>query len=90
MTRPKIEVHIGELVLHGFRHADRHAIGDALAGELARALAAAPLPPSLAKTARVPSLDAGSVRVAPAAAPKAIGAQVAARVAGGLAGGGKR
>ena len=36
MRKPNIELHIGELVLHGFQPADRHRIGDAVQAELSR------------------------------------------------------
>jgi hypothetical protein len=43
MTGPaNIQIHIDELVLHGFDPRDRHAIGDAVQAELTRLMAVSP------------------------------------------------
>lgn len=55
MTRPNIEVHIDEVVLHGFAPGDRAGIGDALERELGRLLAERGL--------AVPVADVGVARV---------------------------
>ena len=47
-----IELHIEELVLHGFEPGDRHRIGEAIERELARLFAEQGTPPSLAQGAR--------------------------------------
>lgn len=48
----KIELHIEELVLHGFDPSDKYAIGDAVQRELARLLAETPPAPSPRVTGR--------------------------------------
>jgi hypothetical protein len=80
----KIDLHIEELVLEGFRPTDRHRIGAAVESELARLLAERGLPPGLAQGADLPRLDVGSFTAKPGARPEAMGAQVAGAVYGGL------
>ena len=84
--RPKeIELHIEELVLEGFAHADRHRVADAIEGELTRLLAAHGLPPALT-AARLEGarLDAGTVRLKQGGAPRAAGKEIARAIHGGL------
>jgi hypothetical protein len=71
MTRPSpdIEVHIAELVLHGFAPGDRRGVADALEAELGRLLAARGL--------ALPAADIAVARIAadpidPAAGGRAI------------------
>jgi hypothetical protein len=80
----KIDLHIEELVLEGFRPADRHRIGAAVERELARLLAERGLPPGLAQGADLPRLDGGSFEAKPGARPETVGRQVAGAVYGGM------
>ena len=82
MRRPEVHVHIEELVLHGFDPADRHRIGDAVQGELARLLAERGLrqPSPL----DVPALSAGSVTLQRDAPARTIGTRVARALFGVL------
>ena len=76
-SKPSVEVHIDELVLHGFAPGDRRGIGDAVERELARLLAARGLP--------VPGADVGVARVsAGPAAPT--GGAIAEAVYGAIGG----
>jgi hypothetical protein len=75
-TPHAIEVQIDELVLRGFAHADRYAIGDALSSEIQRLLAGAGEQPFLRQSTDRPVLDAGQVALAPNADPAAVGARV--------------
>jgi hypothetical protein len=75
-----IDLHIEELVLHGFAPEDRYRIGAAVERELARLLAERGVPPGLAAGAEIAGLDGGAFQVAPGARPEAIGAQVAQAV----------
>jgi hypothetical protein len=88
MTAPRIELHIEELVLHGFERRDRHAIADAFELELSRLLSAQiaeqGLSPALAHNAESAHLDAGAIHVAAHSKPSSIGAQLAQAVHGGL------
>jgi hypothetical protein len=82
--RPNVELHIEELVLHGFAPADRYRIGEAIQSELARLLAEGGVPPALAQGSEIASLNGGAFTVALGAKAPAIGAQVAQSVYGGL------
>jgi hypothetical protein len=88
MTAPRIELHIEELVLHGFERKDRHSIADAFERELSRLLseqlAVQGVPPALSHEAERARLDAGAIHVAPDSKPASIGAQLAVAVYGGL------
>jgi len=79
-----IELHIEELVLHGFAPGDRYRIADAVERELARLFAEQGVPPSLAQEAEMARLDAGAFKMAPGAREEAVGAQVAHTVYGGF------
>ncbi len=83
--KPKnIELHIEELVLHGFSPGDRHHIGEAMEHELARMLADRGVPESLAQGGEIASVDGGAFEVAPGSRAEVVGAQVAKAVYGGL------
>ncbi len=80
MNPREIEVHIEELVLHGFDPRSRWAIGDALETELRGLLAAQGLPATWRDNpARV---DAGAIRLTN---PSATGGKIAAAIHGGKA-----
>ncbi|HET6976762.1 MAG TPA: hypothetical protein VFI24_10595 [Pyrinomonadaceae bacterium] len=83
-----VELHIEELVLHGFAAGDRHAIAAAVERELSRLLmvqfAAHGLPRSFAENSEQARLDAGTFNVAPSANSEAIGGQIAQTVHQGL------
>jgi hypothetical protein len=74
----KIEIHIDELVLHGFDAVDRYAIGDAVSAELARLIAEQGSPALFTHSLHIPSLQMSPVQIAPGAVhPEGVGAQVA-------------
>jgi hypothetical protein len=83
-TPHSIELHIEELVLHGFGPGDRYRLAEAVEHELVRLFAEQGLPPSLAQVAEVAQLDAGAFKLSSAATAEAVGAQVAHQVYGGL------
>jgi hypothetical protein len=58
-----VEVHIEELVLHGFASGDRYCIGDAIQEELVRLLEAQNLPASLQDRGAHDQIDAGTLHV---------------------------
>ena len=89
MTPPaRIELHIEELVLHGFAPGDRASIGAAVQAELVRLLAehGAPAGWGRGADAAAERLDGGEFALAPGARADSIGAQVARAVYGSLGG----
>jgi hypothetical protein len=79
-----VELHIEELVLHGFVPGDRYRIGDAVERELSRLFAEQGTPPSLVRGGDIGRLDGGSFEAKPGSRAEAIGARVAQGVYGGL------
>jgi hypothetical protein len=84
MTPRNIELHIEELVLHGFSPGDRYRIGEAVEQELTRLLADRGVSQSLARGGEIGSVDGGAFEVAPGSRADVVGAQVAKAVYGGL------
>jgi hypothetical protein len=87
MKPMNVELHIEELVLHGFAPGDRYRIGEAVERELQRLLAeqgAAQLPGNNVELARI---DAGQFNMSPNAKSETIGAQVAQAIYSGMTGG---
>jgi len=80
ILRPSIQLHIEELVLHGFAPADRHRIADAVQGELTRLLTERGVSYALHQDSKTTRLNAGSFNVAPSMRAEAIGSQVAQSV----------
>lgn len=88
-TGPRVELHIEELVLHGFARGDRYAIADAIEHELARLLAAQlagpAVPPALARPSEHARMDAGTVHLQNSAGD-AVGTELAQAVHGVITG----
>jgi hypothetical protein len=84
MKLTNVELHIEELVLHGFAAADRYRIGEMVQRELARLFAEEGVPATLASSLEAPHLDAGTFHVAANSKAEAVGAEVARAVYGGL------
>ncbi len=76
---PNIELHIEELVLHGFGAPSAYQIGEAVQQEITRLLQAQGLPAAFAGEHTVERL-AGSYHAAPGAGAAAVGAQIAQSV----------
>jgi hypothetical protein len=83
--RRSIELHIEELVLHGFSAGDRYRIADGLQVELERLLTEGNLSLSTSFDTRLESLDAGVVRVGSESKSGLIGGQVARALLRGVA-----
>ncbi len=81
-----VELHVGELVLTGFRPEDRHRIGAALQGELERLLADGGVPPGLADGAEAATLRAAPADLPRDAHPALVGARLARSVYRALGG----
>ena len=73
-----VELHIDELVLHGFAGADRFVVGDAIARELARLIEEHGVPGMITAPATIERLDAGAFTAKADAKAHAVGAQIAA------------
>jgi hypothetical protein len=84
MKPQRIELHIDELVLHGFEHSDRHAIGEAIERELTRLLGAGSVPLQSSD-----QIDAGSLTLTSGARPQRIGTKVAGKIHRSLSRGGR-
>jgi hypothetical protein len=84
MKPVNLELHIEELVLHGFAPADRYRIGDSMERELARLFAEQGTPPSLRQGSEIERLDGGSFEAKAGSRAEAIGTRVAQAVYGGL------
>lgn len=77
----RVVVHIDQLALKGLRNEDRHAIADALRGELGRQLAEPDAARRVLAHGDVSRLRIGTVRIAPGATPARIGTQAASGIA---------
>ena len=75
-----MELHIDELILHGFPPDGRLSIGDAVERELGRLIAEQGLHGFAGGSVDIERLDGGAFQVAPGSPPKTIGAQVAGAV----------
>ncbi len=84
MKPQNIELHIEELVLHGFKLEDRSAIGEAVQRELTRLFTERGLHSSLQKDREVTRLDGGTFQVKQGSNATAIGTQIAQKVYGGM------
>ncbi len=84
-AQPAVELHIEELVLHGFEPRDRYRIGEAVQHELTRLIAQMGAPGWLSRGGEVERLDGGAFETSPDSGAKTIGAQVARAVYTGLA-----
>lgn len=81
-----IELHINELVLHGFPRGEQHRIGESVRQELLRQLSEQGVPDALTRQGNVSRLNAGSIRAGQGSKPETIGRQVAQVVYGSVAG----
>jgi hypothetical protein len=77
MTRANVELHIEELVLHGFAPADRYTIGESVERELARLFSEQDPPSQLSLSAEIPQLEDGAFEVAYGSKLEVIGSQIA-------------
>lgn len=82
-----VELHIEELVLHGFAPGDRYRIGEAVELELQRLLTEQGAPHFFSGNVELGQISAGTFNVEPNAKSEVIGAQVARAVYEGMKGG---
>lgn len=83
-VRQSVELHIDELVLHGFEPAQRYAIGDAVERELARLFNERGLPPGTGEAIEIAEVDGGTIYLSPGSNDEATGRQLARVIYGGL------
>jgi hypothetical protein len=72
-----VEIHIEQLVLHGFASADRHRIAAAVERELARLIQKNGLSAPGHARIHLDRVPAGAFQVKPGAKPEATGSQIA-------------
>ena len=82
----EIELHIEELILYGFKHADRQRIAEALQEELTRLLKENKLPEIFEQQGEHPHLNGGSLVIHTGERPEAAGAGIGQAVYQGIAG----
>lgn len=86
MTPSNIELHIEQLVLHGFPVGDRYRISATIQQELTRLFAEQGIPVSLVQGGTIDQLDGGSFDIAVGAKPEVVGIQIAQSIYGRLGG----
>jgi hypothetical protein len=72
-----LDLEIAELVLHGFEHLDRTALGAAVEQALGRLFAERGVPSPLSRSGHVDSLDGGTFTAQPDAGVHDIGGRIA-------------
>lgn len=80
--RPRVEIVIDELILHGYSPAERYAIGDSLSLELERLVMDGGFP--VLESMDIPSLRTAPVNLHPSSKPDLVGSRVAQAVYKGL------
>lgn len=83
-VRHSVELHIDELVLHGFAPGDRYRIGDALERELTRLFSEQDVPAAITNGGEIAHLDGGTLRLGPDLNPDEVGVRVARAIYGGF------
>lgn len=79
-----IELHIEELVLHGFARRDREAIARALEHELTRLLSEHGVPSAWLGGGEIDQINVGQINLQRGLRSAAVGAQVAQRIYQGV------
>ncbi len=78
--RHNIELHIEELILHGFSLSDRYRIAGAVEKELARLFVEQEVPSSLGRGGEFDRLDVGKIEVHSNTRPEKVGSRIAQAV----------
>lgn len=84
MTPRHVELHIEELVLHGFAPGNRYGIAEAVQRALQQLLTEQGLPPGLQQSSETAQLDGGTFNLMPHGTPDTVGTHVAQAVYRGL------
>jgi hypothetical protein len=80
VARDPVNIHIEELVLHGFASSDRHRIARAVETELARLMSASTAPRWHGTPAALEAIHAGAFKIDAGAKPQSAGAEIARTV----------
>jgi hypothetical protein len=80
VMRQKVDLHIEELVLHGFSPGDHHRIGKAVELELTRLFTEQGVPSSLSRNGELTRMDGGTFSMSLDSRAEVIGGQVARSV----------
>lgn len=83
MRQKNIELHIEELVLHGFSQGDRYRIAEVVERELAQLFAEHGVPRSFSNGSEIERLDGGAFEMKQGSKAETIGSQVARAIYGG-------
>jgi hypothetical protein len=83
-SKPSAELHIEELVLHGFPPGDRYTISEAVESELARLLGDQGVPSSLGVDSTTDEIRGATLNISQKTKPPAIGREIARSVYGGF------
>jgi hypothetical protein len=79
-SQPSIELHIEELVLHGFPPSDRYAIGEEVESQLVKLLGEQGVPSSLLSESATDEIRGATFNTSHNAKARAIGRQIAQAV----------
>ena len=83
-TNYSVELHIEELLLHGFEANQRDSIGAAVEREITRLFTEGGIPTLMAQNQEIAYCEATTFRVTPDANPEDIGTQIAQAIYGGF------
>ena len=83
-SHESVELHIEELVLHGFAPRDRHRISNAVQQELLRLLETSGWQDTFPEGLTVDRIDAGSIRLRPATGEMSFGKETARSIHNGI------
>lgn len=83
--RPAVELHIDELVLHGFKPADRRRIGEAVERELTRLLSEHGID-GISDDVQISRLEGRDITLTPVGRAETTGAEIARSVYGSISG----
>ncbi|OUC11748.1 MAG: hypothetical protein B0A82_26530 [Alkalinema sp. CACIAM 70d] len=86
MQPNQINIHINQLVLHGFPPGNRDRMYAAIQQELTRLLTEQGIPPTLMQGAKADQIDGGSFNMTVGAKTEGIGTEIARSIYGGLGG----
>lgn len=81
---PNLQLHIEELILHGFAARDRDRISAAIQQELTRLFTEQGIPPTLAQGGQIAQLNGGTFNVTAGTRPDIVGTQIAQSIYGGF------